>query len=106
MNRLPAGQLRRLPARLAFVFVSAPASSRLHLRFSGDPTPADVLAFQHGEIVVCPDVAARFHAQHHLTLQEEILTYLLHGLLHLAGYRDHTPREAAAMRRRQARLRK
>lgn len=64
-----------------------------------------MLAFHHGEIVVCPEVAAQLHAQHHLTLHEEILTYLLHGLLHLAGYRDHNRRAAATMRRLQARLR-
>lgn len=106
MDRLPAERIGRLPTRLEFVFVSALASSRLHLRFSGDPTPADVLAFQHGEIVVCPDVAAQLHAQHRLSLREEILTYLLHGLLHLTGFRDKTRRGAATMRRLQSRLRK
>lgn len=97
---------RKLPPALQFVFVSPTESSRLHLRFSKDPTPADVLAFHHGEIVVCPAVAAELHRMHRLTLQEEVLTYLLHGLLHLAGYRDHTPKGAATMRRLQSKLRK
>jgi len=89
-----------------FVFVGAGESSRLHLQFSKDPTPADVLAFHHGEIVVCPDVAASLHRAHHLTFQEEVLTYLIHGMLHLAGYRDATRKGAMTMRRLQSRLRK
>ncbi|NCY20413.1 rRNA maturation RNase YbeY [bacterium] len=106
LTRLPADRIRRLPSALAFVFVGTRESSRLHLRFSQDPAPADVLAFHHGEIVVCPEVASRLHRIHHLTLQEEILTYLLHGILHLVGYRDETRKSAATMRRLQSRLRK
>jgi len=72
----------------------------------GDPTPADVLAFPHGEIVVCPDVAAQLHKGHGLSLRDELLTYILHGLLHLAGFRDSTRAGAISMRRMQARLRR
>lgn len=91
---------------MGFTFVSAAESSRLHQRFSGDPAPADVLAFHHGEIIVCPAVAAELHEGHRLTFEEEILTYLIHGLLHLAGYRDGNRQGALTMRRLQARLRK
>lgn len=106
LERLPPERIDRLPPSLEFVFVGASESSRLHLRFSGDPAPADVLAFHHGEIIVCPNVAAHNHRLHRLTLQNEILTYLLHGLLHLAGYRDTTRKGASTMRRLQTRLRK
>ena len=105
LRRLPAARLRRLPAELGIVLVSARESGRLHDRHLGDPTPADVLAFPHGEIVVCPDVAAQLRKGHGLSLRDELLTYILHGILHLAGFRDSSRADALAMRRLQSKLR-
>jgi len=102
---LPAERRSRLPAEIGIILVSARESGRLHQIHLRDPSPADVLAFPHGEIVVCPAVAAALHRAHRLTLREELLTYIIHGLLHLAGYRDSTPQEALTMRRLQTRLR-
>lgn len=65
-----------------------------------------MLAFPHGEIVVCPDVAEALRKGHSLSLRDELLTYILHGILHLAGFRDSTRAGALAMRRLQSRLRK
>ena len=87
------------------MLVSARASGRLHDRHLNDPTPADVLAFPHGEIVVCPEVAAQLRKGHGLSLRDELLTYILHGILHLTGFRDSTRAGALAMRRLQSHLR-
>ncbi len=106
LGRLPAARRRRLPALLCVILVSARESGRLHGIHLGDPTPADVLAFPHGEIVVCPEVAAQLCQGHGLSLRDELLTYILHGILHLAGLRDSTRAGAQAMRRLQARLRR
>jgi len=105
LGRLPATRLRRLPAELSVILVSARESGRLHQRHLGDPCPADVLAFPYGEIVVCPDVAAQLGKGHGLSLRDELLTYVLHGILHLAGFRDSTRSGALSMRRLQAKLR-
>jgi len=106
LRRLPPARLRRLPAELSVILVSARESGRLHDRHLGDSTPADVLAFPHGEIVVCPEVAAALRKGHGLSLRDELLTYILHGILHLAGFRDSSRAGALAMRRLQSRLRK
>ena len=106
LSRLPAARLRRLPRELCIILVSARESGRLHDRHLGDPTPADVLAFPHGEIVVCPAVAAQLCPGHGLSLRDELLTYILHGILHLAGFRDSNRAAALTMRRLQSRLRK
>ncbi|MCX6935171.1 MAG: rRNA maturation RNase YbeY, partial [Verrucomicrobia bacterium] len=98
LARLPAARRRRLPSEIGIVLVSSRESGRLHQLHLRDPSPADVLAFPHGEIVVCPAVAAAHHRAHRLTLREELLTYILHGILHLAGYRDSTRAGAIAMR--------
>jgi len=106
LQRLPENRRQKLPPELGIVFVSPQESGRLHELHLGDPSPADVLAFPHGEIVVCPAVAAALCRGHRLSLRDELLTYILHGLLHLIGYRDSTRLGAATMRRLQASLRR
>jgi probable rRNA maturation factor len=96
-----------LPARLTavqFVLVDRAAMARVHGDFLGDPTETDVITFPYGEILVCPAVAMDRAAHYGLRLEQEILLYALHGLLHLAGYDDTTPKAARTMARAQARL--
>lgn len=69
-----------------------------------DPTPTDVITFDHGEILVCPAVAERQRHAEGLSLEDEVLTYILHGLLHLCGLNDHKERDFQRMRREQSRL--
>ena len=60
----------------------------------GDPSP-DVTA----EIYVCLDVAAEAAHEYNTAFAYEVLLYIVHGLLHLAGEDDHTPAARARMRR-------
>lgn len=71
---------------------------QVHEDFLGDPTPTDVITFHHGEIIVSADTAAREGPLHGLTFDEELLLYLIHGLMHLGGWDDHEPEEAAQMK--------
>ncbi len=90
--------------RLSVAVVGATAMATLHRRFLGQPGPTDVLSFNFdtdrrrgsidGEIVVCTDVARRRAAVRGRSLQaarSELALYLVHGILHLAGYDDRTP---------------
>ncbi len=84
-----------------FTIVSDAAIAKVHGDFLSDPTPTDVITFHHGEILVSADTALTQGAEHGLPLQEELGLYLIHGLLHLAGWDDHEAEEAAEMSRRQ-----
>lgn len=98
---------RRLPAGLSHIEVSLlspQASAHVHARFLQDPTPTDVITFDHGEILVCPAVAERQRHAEGLSLQDEVLIYIIHGLLHLCGEDDTTARGFNQMRVAQARL--
>lgn len=75
--------------------------ARLHEDFMGIPGPTDVITFQHGEIIVSLDTAARVAAELGRTTAEEVLLYCLHGLLHLHGYDDTTQAARVAMYARQ-----
>lgn len=78
--------------------------ARVHRRFCGIAGPTDVLTFQHGEIVISAQTAARQARTFRTSLERELRLYILHGLLHLCGYDDRRPRERAAMERVQHEL--
>ena len=78
--------------------------ARVHESFLDDPTETDVITFPYGEILVCPAVARAQAPGYGLGIENEVLLYALHGLLHLAGYDDTTPALAKQMERAQARL--
>ncbi len=95
---------------LSLVIVGARAMATLHHRFLGQPDPTDVLTFDLGcdrqrgtlvaEILACADVAHRQAQRRGGSLAAELALYVTHGLLHLAGYDDHSP---AGYRRMHAR---
>ena len=95
--------LRRLP-EISFVLVSDARIAALHQEFMDDPAPTDVITFRHGEIVISAETARRAARHWKLPLPEEITRYAVHGLLHLAGWSDGGPAEAAEMRRVQEKI--
>lgn len=63
-------------------------SDRVHRDFMGIEGPTDVITFEHGEIVIGVEVAKRQAADYEEPELRELLRYLVHGLLHLAGHED------------------
>ncbi len=55
-------------------------------------------AFVPGEIYISLDTAAREAAARKRSLSDELLLYIVHGLLHLKGYDDHQPHDRRLMR--------
>lgn len=78
--------------------------SRQHEAFLGDPSPTDVITFQHGELLISADTAARESRSRAQPLERELLLYLLHGLLHLHGFGDQSIAERSQMHAIQDRL--
>ena len=79
--------------------------SRLHRRYKKARGTTDVLTFDLseipgrvvGEVHVCVDVALRRAEELGHPLQNELLLYAVHGLLHLCGYDDTDARSFRAM---------
>lgn len=88
-------------AEVEATIVSDEAIARVHADFLDDPTPTDVITFHHGEIIVSADTAAREGPSHGHSRDHELCLYLIHGLMHLAGWDDHDEAEAAEMKWRQ-----
>jgi len=88
-------------ATLEIALVDDATSGRVHRDFMNLDGPTDVITFHHGEIVIGVQVAQRQAAEYGEPLTREILRYMIHGLLHLAGHEDEHPDDRAAMDRAQ-----
>ena len=84
-------------ATLEIALVDDATSERVHRDFMNIDGPTDVITFHHGEIVIGAQVAQRQAAEYGEPLTRELLRYMIHGLLHLAGHEDEHPDERAAM---------
>ena len=73
------------------LLISDRRMSELHRRFMGIRGPTDVITFQHGEIFISTETARRQARTHRTSLAHELRLYLVHGLLHLQGFDDHSP---------------
>jgi rRNA maturation RNase YbeY len=58
----------------------------------------------HGDIYVCVDEAFLQAKQFDVSWQEELVRYIIHGILHLLGYDDHTRRLRQPMKRMEEKL--
>jgi probable rRNA maturation factor len=79
-----------LPEQILVVLVSDRKIAQIHKQFMSIAGPTDVVTFQHGEIIISVDTAASQAAASGTSLLHELRLYLVHGLLHLAGYDDHS----------------
>jgi rRNA maturation RNase YbeY len=79
-----------IPEEILVVLVSDQKISAIHEQFMGIAGATDVITFQHGEIVISVETAAKQAVEYGSDLLHELRLYIAHGLLHLAGYDDHT----------------
>jgi probable rRNA maturation factor len=78
----------------------------LNLRFLAHDYPTDVLSFEldrrgdhlEGEVVVSAETAVSSAAQWGWSAAEELLLYVIHGMLHLVGHGDKSAADAQQMR--------
>lgn len=92
-------------------FVDVDTICSLHDEYFGDPSQTDCISFPLdgeeeeyrvlGEIFVCPKTAIEYAKEHDGDPYEELLLYIIHGLLHLIGLDDIEPEDREEMRRRE-----
>lgn len=82
----------------------------LNRQFLAHDYPTDVLSFTledepprlEGEIIVSVDTARENAAEAGWAADDELLLYVIHGTLHLAGYLDKSPEDYKEMREAEA----
>ena len=93
-----------LPSVIEITLLGEAVIARVHGEFLEDPTPTDVITFEHGEILIGVTVASANARKFRHPLHHEVALCAIHGLLHLLGYDDLTQRERLVMHRRQAEI--
>lgn len=84
--------------------VSPRVMARVHREFLQIDGPTDVITFPYGEILICASVALENAERFRVSVQDEIVLYGIHGLLHLNGYDDISPESARRMHTMQVNL--
>jgi probable rRNA maturation factor len=96
-------------AEISLAFVDDPTIHRINKQFLDHDEPTDVITFPlkkkplEAELVIGVEVAQREAAERKLDVQDELALYVVHGLLHLCGYDDHSDRDRSQMRERERR---
>ena len=94
---------------ISLAVVDDQAIQQLNDRFLGHDRPTDVLSFLldrqddrlEGEVIVSAETASACASRFGWSTDDELLLYVTHGLLHLVGYDDQTPRDRHRMRNRE-----
>lgn len=106
--RHAAREVHRPIADISIIIIEDREMSRLHRTFMNIRGTTDVLSFDlaesprrsvEGEIYICIDQARRQAAFYRVPLYLETARLAVHGVLHLAGYRDDTPAQRERMHR-------
>ena len=101
-------------AELSIALVDEAEMTRLHVEWMDEPGSTDVLSFPMddlapgdplgprvtgvlGDVIICPDVAARQADQAGHGVNDELALLLTHGVLHLLGYDHAEPHEHERM---------
>ena len=91
-----ATELRKLP-EIEVSLLDDAGIADVHLRFMDIPGATDVITFEHGEIHISVETAKHQAQDFGNAFERELMLYIVHGLLHLAGYDDQTDEERALM---------
>ncbi len=102
---------RPADGELSVALLDDAALAAIHAEFLQDPTVTDVITFPGdaahafgGEICVSLDRARAEARSRGIPVQQELVLYLIHGWLHLAGLDDRTETDRERMRAAEARL--
>ena len=92
---------------ISIVFVGPLRMRHINKKYLNHDYETDVITFdldQGAEIIICPKIASTQAKLFNQRLSDELLLYVVHGLLHLAGFDDHDPKDIKTMRLMETKL--
>jgi probable rRNA maturation factor len=112
-NLLPESKLS-----ISVILVDDDEITQMNEQFLQHEGPTDVISFDYkedycsdddepftiGELFISLDTASRQAEEYGKTLNDELLLYIAHGILHICGYDDHTPFDVNEMREAEKRV--
>jgi rRNA maturation RNase YbeY len=107
-------ELSRDEFEIGVSIIGEEAMTRMNQGYLRHKGSTDVITFDYtdasrpkclaGEIFVCLDEALAQAPRFRVTWQNELVRYIVHGILHLCGYDDKTVAERKKMKREENRL--
>lgn len=106
LSKLVAEILKLLGVKsksLSIVFVSKETIRKINKEFRKIDAYTDVISFYGyddgylGDIIVCPDIVMENAAIYNESFEKELVRVIIHGILHLIGYRDYEEKERLEM---------
>ncbi len=107
-------ELKKEKAELSVLLVDDAQIKKLNYQYRQENIPTDVLAFRMGEgkfssfnpallgdVVISLERAKAQAKRFSNPIEREICLYLVHGILHLTGYRDETEASKRRMEKKQ-----
>ncbi|MGB2578438.1 putative rRNA maturation factor [Elusimicrobium simillimum] len=102
------GKYGKLKGEVNLIFVDGKEIHKINKEFLNHDYETDVISFGYdydknmedfafGDIFVCFDIAKKNALLYKQSILKELLTYAVHGALHLAGMDDATPKLRAQM---------
>lgn len=96
---------KKKTGQINIVFTSDASLLETNIRFLDHDTYTDIITFDYcegqtisGDIVISTERVADNAAKYGVSFQEELRRVMIHGVLHLCGYKDKTRKEAEEMR--------
>ena len=97
--------------KMNVVFVDSHTIRQYNRDFLQHDYPTDTISFPieerrsegylEGEVLVCTEVAKSRADEFGWTAEEELLLYVVHGMLHLTGFDDTTPEQKTVMQEKE-----
>ncbi len=92
---------------LCISFVNDDEMSKINEKYLSHKGSTDIITFDYtenknegidGEIIICTDEAKRQSKNYGVTLNQELMRLIFHGLLHLTGYDDTDAKKSKIMK--------
>lgn len=99
---------KKKPGQLNFVFTSDEELLKINIQFLDHSTYTDIITFDsckgvtvNGDIIISIERVAENAHKFKVDFKQELKRVIIHGVLHLCGYKDKSKKEADLIRKKE-----